>query len=308
MSLINGGSEESLIRELDRHISSALNRSGIFYRLFVRIKDERSIINKDIVKGYSSSTDRKRGLQDLYGIRITVYFADDEILAQEVVRSLYKQLDDSSQIDIHPTDHFGVRRCNLIFELPEPIKNMSSLLRRYPFINPTFEVQFRTVLSEGWHEVDHDLRYKCKDDWAGQDDMSRALNGLAATLETCDWASIKMFDDLAWRHYKDKRWAASFRMKYRVRLQDASIKMALLDLLSARVDVARELFRCKRGEVLNKLWINEDTLPVTLQNLLFISNRYKNVSSEVVDLEPNVVSDWLDRFVGPFQPESARCK
>ncbi|MBK7959276.1 MAG: hypothetical protein IPK03_14995 [Bacteroidetes bacterium] len=27
-------------------------------------------------------------------------------------------------------------------------------------VDSTFEVQLRTILSEGWHEIDHDLRYK----------------------------------------------------------------------------------------------------------------------------------------------------
>jgi ppGpp synthetase/RelA/SpoT-type nucleotidyltranferase len=36
---------------------------------------------------------------------------------------------------------------------------------QYDLVDNTFEIQFRTTLSEGWHEVDHLMRYKCKPDW-----------------------------------------------------------------------------------------------------------------------------------------------
>ena len=45
-------------------------------------------------------------------------------------------------------------------------------------IEPTFKIQIRTVFSEGWHEVEHDLRYKCKDDWEGCELYSHTLNGI----------------------------------------------------------------------------------------------------------------------------------
>lgn len=48
----------------------------------------------------------------------------------------------------------------------------------YALTDATYEIQFRTTLSEGWHEIDHALRYKCKTDWDKHEDEERAFNGI----------------------------------------------------------------------------------------------------------------------------------
>ncbi|WP_202796549.1 hypothetical protein, partial [Thermophagus xiamenensis] len=63
-------------------------------------------------------------------------------------------------------------------------------------IDNTFEVQLRTILSEGWHEVDHSLRYKCKDDWKDYPDQERLLNGIYAALETNDSTLKSLFREI----------------------------------------------------------------------------------------------------------------
>ncbi len=89
---------------------------------------------------------------------------------------------------------FSAVRYNIIYELPLELLNGE---RNFPgashLIDSTFELQIRSILSEGWHEVEHDLRYKAKQDWIGNDVESRKLNGIYATLETSEWTMIKNF-------------------------------------------------------------------------------------------------------------------
>lgn len=82
------------------------------------------------------------------------------------------------------TDQFTVNRHNLVFKVPDVYSNEIGIAIRNRPIDTTFELQLRSILSEGWHEVDHDLRYKSKSNWINQGDLSRALNGIMATLET----------------------------------------------------------------------------------------------------------------------------
>jgi ppGpp synthetase/RelA/SpoT-type nucleotidyltranferase len=90
----------------------------------------------------------------------------------------------SSTVDLPKTDQFAVTRHNLIFKIPElHLEDTKKAIGNAP-IDETFEIQLRSILSEGWHEVEHDLRYKSKKNWETQDDLSRALNGIIATIET----------------------------------------------------------------------------------------------------------------------------
>ena len=71
-------------------------------------------------------------------------------------------------------------------------------------IDATFEVQLRTISFEGWHEIEHDMRYKSPygdDFW--REDLSRTLNSVLANLELCDWTTLNVFEKLA-DYLKDK--------------------------------------------------------------------------------------------------------
>lgn len=68
---------------------------------------------------------------------------------------------------------FMPTRLNLIFrmddfcsrELVNVLKDIDGI--DSSLIDCTYEIQLRTVLSEGWHEVEHDLRYKCRTENGG---------------------------------------------------------------------------------------------------------------------------------------------
>lgn len=291
--MFNGSSgEEALLKSLEAAIAPSLLSAGLLFRLFGRVKTIDSIKRKDKLKGYSGS-DRK--MQDLFGIRIVLYFSDDEDIASSIITDKFQQISSASQVDSPAENHFGVRRNNFILQLPDDIVKASRVLADHSFIDPTFEVQLRTVLSEGWHEIDHDLRYKCKADWDGHTDLGRGLNGLAATLETCDWAATQMFDELAWRHYRASRWQACFRTKFRLRFQDGDLTTDMCDALSNDVESAKALFRTSRSDVIAVFWRAKVPIPVTLMNALMIANRVTKASQRLYELEPSPIRDWLDQ-------------
>lgn len=102
------------------------------------------------------------------------------------------------------TDKFKPLRINYVCELPDKIERLfDDKIWAYP-IDKSFEIQIRTIFSEGWHEIEHDFRYKCQEEWGKNDDLSRTLNGILATLDNCDWAIASLFSQMAYRHYKAK--------------------------------------------------------------------------------------------------------
>ncbi|EEV5679197.1 RelA/SpoT domain-containing protein, partial [Escherichia coli] len=206
------GNELRIIQSLQKDIEDELNRIGLLYRFFSRTKSESSIIKKYEKEPNKYSEDGKK-IQDLFGVRIILYFPDDLFIAQKTLEKLFEI--ESKTVDETTANLFAATRCNYVFKLPEVLSNDSVLLKKYSYIDTTFEVQFRTILSEGWHEVEHDLRYKCKEDWVEHNDLSRALNGIYASLETSDWGIMKLFEDLAYRNYKSSAWSAMLRNKLR---------------------------------------------------------------------------------------------
>lgn len=233
-------SDESILNQIIRDIDINLSRIGIIFRIFGRVKTKQSVEKKLKLKGEEYRQENKK-LQDIFGIRIALYFSDDVDIAQEVVKSIFEF--HSKSVDTPAKDIFGPTRCNAIYRLPEDLSSQSHLIRSNKMIDSSFEVQYRTILSEGWHEVEHDLRYKCKSDWDDNNDLSRSLNGIMATLETCDWSMIKMFDELARRHYKAKSWDPMIRNKFRLRFQSTGIPTVMSDTLSTTDGLAKAIFR-----------------------------------------------------------------
>ncbi|MFV0581334.1 MAG: hypothetical protein ACK5N4_04745 [Parabacteroides gordonii] len=63
--------------------------------------------------------------------------------------------------------NFNPERINMVCRLQnEQLKEFNTWKNRYnesfKRIDSTFEIQVRTTLSEGWHEIEHNMRYKCK--------------------------------------------------------------------------------------------------------------------------------------------------
>lgn len=289
-----GAAEDRIAREVGRTIETALNRLGILGRVFFRTKSAASIMSK-LKKKAAEYEQSGRKMQDLFGVRVTVYFQDDSDIAQELVKTLFEF--EGASVSAPSGEIFGPTRCNLVFRLPRELADQSTVLRTADLIDNTFEVQFRTVLSEGWHEVEHDLRYKRKADWAKHADLSRALNGVVATLESCDWTMVKIFDELAWRHYRAGSLGAMVQTKFRIRLSDVgTFDDAVRAILLSDKRLRKALFRSDRRSLLRKMMQLDGQLPLTAQNIVFLCNRFFIHNADLTACEPEPVAVLLDRF------------
>ncbi|EJL6629469.1 hypothetical protein O1D55_002821 [Vibrio cholerae] len=287
---MNDNYEQVLVKNLQTQIEGELDRLGLLFRVFSRAKSINSIKNKIASKGegYYSVTGKK--IQDLFGIRIVLYFPDDIYIARQALEKLYKL--NSEEVDPHQTSSFEAIRCNFVFELPKDIIQDSQVLRSNKLVDTTFEVQLRTILSEGWHEVEHDLRYKCQADWSKHSDLSRALNGIYASLETSDWGMMRLFEDLTYRHYKAKEWAPMLRNKFRLRTGN-ELKQNLEDIIN-QDDIGKRLYRLDRQALLLKILKNNIRTPLTINTLIYIANYYYLRDERISDITPSALKRILD--------------
>ncbi|WP_172380923.1 RelA/SpoT domain-containing protein [Vibrio sp. Vb339] len=286
--------ELRIIQQLQTRIENQLHRVGLLFRVFARCKTDDSITKKidGRTPGYYSEDGKK--IQDLFGVRIALYFPDDLKIAQKALESIFTL--DSQQVDNHDSSLFSATRCNFVFQLPQELVEESHILRTNPLVDSTFEVQFRTVLSEGWHEVEHDLRYKCADDWDQHDDLSRALNGIYASLETSEWAMTRLFEDLAYRHYKSSEWAPMIRNKFRLRAGN-ELNQQLEQTITDTEGLGKKIYRLNRSKLLTAILKYDINLPINIDNLVYICNYFFIRSAEVNDVTPPIVKLTLDQLV-----------
>jgi ppGpp synthetase/RelA/SpoT-type nucleotidyltranferase len=275
---------------LVQEIESAISKHGLMFRIFFREKTHASLrakILKDPAK-YSGS----KKIQDVVGIRIALYFLDDVKVASNILESKFIYLAEDSQIDELEHESFKANRCNLMFKLPEAFDLSSLVGEEYQhLVDNTFEVQFRTILSEGWHEIDHDLRYKCKEDWAELNTENRALNGVYATLETSEWTMLKLFEDIAYKHYKNKNWRAMLQNKFRLRLVPSPKDDEVLDLLSSVPDLAKCIYRYDRSRLFACI-SSRFPLPMTLSTIVYIINLDEIRDPDVLGITPDAIVRW----------------
>lgn len=278
--------------EIRREIEDLLQRSGILFRAFGRGKSSGSISSK-ISNSPNKYTVGGKLIQDVIGIRVALYFSEDTAIVEKLLNNRYALEKDASTIDHLDSDQFAVTRHNLIFKVtPEIEERMRRMINIRP-IDTTFEVQLRSILSEGWHEVDHDLRYKCKENWRGQADLDRALNGILATLETSEWSMKKIFDDLAYRHYKSKNWCAMLHNKFRLRA-NPELSESVLKILSDNNDLAKEILRIGRSEVILALSKSTPKIPVNLDNIFYIANYIGPKDAIALSSSPTILLEALN--------------
>lgn len=285
-------SEIRIAKHLQEIIESELSRLGLLCRVFSRAKSDHSLMKKlEREPGKYSSTGKK--IQDMFGVRVALYFLDDQKIAIETLKKKFIYDETSSTIDAPTGSSFSATRCNLIFKLPEDLADSSAIFTRHDCLDKTFEVQIRTILSEGWHEVEHDLRYKCKEDWEDHTDLDRALNGIYASLETSDWSMLKVLEDLAYRHYKSSEWTQMLRAKFRLRSSGA-INQDINSALNEDPSIGKSLYRIDRTKLMEKLSNNKITLPITPDNIVYLCNFFFVKSPKLTAITPPPILDIFE--------------
>ena len=286
---------QTITNKLESQIYQHLNQCGLMFRLFSRVKTISSLHHKMQIKGdnYRSG---KSLIQDMLGIRIVLYFQDDvDALAffyscGEVV---------NSSIDEFDTSTFRPQRLNLTCNLPAEFVDefRQSLPEEFaPYIDNTYEMQIRTIFSEGWHEVEHDLRYKCKEDWEGCESYSRILNGVIATLETAEWNMKALFDQMARINFQNKNYRAMLRNKMHLRIKGVGLSENINKYLLNNPHVAESILNTDRFVIILTLLNHQNASELTYDNLLFLINRIEMNNPELRNMESENTRKMLDVF------------
>lgn len=288
-----------VLKEVVSDLESVLDKSGIMYHIFSRTKSEMSIKKKLEKKAEKYRVEGKK-MQDLLALRITLYFTDDVEMVYDYLRN--QPNFDSESVDANEVDKFCPKRLNLVMHVPEKHRQDMQVAinsTEYPdLIDDTYEVQIRTILSEGWHEVEHDLRYKCKEDWDNHLEESRLLNGIYATLESSEWSMLTLFDRLSYSQYKEKAWDSMLRNKMRLRFADNGMSPEVKEKFSSDNKLAKKLFRVKRSKVLKLVMEKKFSYPLTYDTVVFLLNRVGVKNKDLATLEIPVLKEDLDLMFG----------
>ena len=286
----------TITNKLESQMFQHLNQCGLMFRLFSRVKTISSLHHKMQIKGDSYRAGKSL-IQDMIGLRIVLYFQDDvDVLAffyscGEVVKSSIDEFDSST---------FRPQRLNLTCNLPaELVEDFRKSLPEElaPYIDNTYEIQIRTIFSEGWHEVEHDLRYKCKEDWEGCESYSRVLNGVIATLETAEWSMKSLFDQMARVNYQNKNYRAMLRNKMHLRIKGEDFSENINDFLLRNPQVAEGVLNTDRFVIILTLLNHQKSIELTYDNLLFLINRIEMNNQELRDMESESTKTMLDNFL-----------
>ena len=284
---------EKISAQITSDITDSLTRSGLMFRIFSRVKADYSV-NKKIKSKYAGT---KSKLQDMIGIRIVVYFQDDvDVLALyysvgDVVKKAIDELDSST---------FCPQRLNITSRIPsEMVDDFVSALPEdiRDYIDTTYEIQIRTVFSEGWHEVEHDLRYKCKKDWEGCEPHSRALNGIIATLESAEWNMKGIFADLARQNFAHSNYTAMLRNKFHLRFTSPALSETLDNYLKENRHLAEAALNADRLIVVYTMLTHKADFDLTFDNLFYLINRIEMMDPDVMAMEPEDTRLMLDTFL-----------
>lgn len=264
---------EHIIKEIENRLKDNLSHCGFMFHIFSRVKSTESI-NIKLSKKAELYRQEGKKMQDLLALRITLYFSDDVEIVHQYLKSMPNFLDES--VDTAEVDRFCPKRLNLILRVPEKFKqemNLAISQTEYKdLIDDTYEIQIRTILSEGWHEVEHDLRYKCKEEWEDFNEESRLLNGIYATLESAEWSMLTLFARLAYSHYKKENWNCMMRNKMRIRFADKSLSEETINYLNENKAVAKSLFRVNRSNVMKLMMEKGFRFPLTYDTMLHLLN------------------------------------
>ncbi|MCM1159151.1 MAG: RelA/SpoT domain-containing protein [Bacteroidales bacterium] len=277
-------------REIEKIICKKLDKCGMMYRIFSRTKKRESAKDKIEKKRKFYLNDGKK-MQDLVGVRIVLYFKDDIDICIDILKQIFDV--DNYEYDKPNAETFKPQRINYVFKMPESIMKISDDISNSCLIDNTFEVQIRTIFSEGWHEVEHDIRYKYLDEWNTVPDFSRELNGILAVLEICDRNIMSICEQLAYRKYKEREWDSMIRNKFRLRFAYQPLDSNLSEILSSNLKLAKELFRFDREKLI--YYLAENPMPRNCNNVVYVINEMQLHNEQIRLLTPSIIVEKCKR-------------
>lgn len=306
-----------IIKEITQDVEGCLQNGGIYYRLFARQKSGESIKRK-LEKKATEYRSKGKKMQDLIGIRLVFYFLEDVELVHQFFKEHFPGYEETSTTkdDIAKAEEqvfslngladkiFMPTRLNMIIRMNEQCTKWLKLALESEsevdtsLIDNTYEVQLRTVLSEGWHEVEHDLRYKTQDEswWDECDEEARMLNGIYATLETAERSMGQIFSTIAHKNYKGRAWSAMLRNHFKIRTMDNELSEGVLKAIEER-KLAKGIYRTDRSLLVKRMLALSNRYPLKLDNIVFFANRISDElnDGQLIELEPAPIKMLLDK-------------
>lgn len=323
------GTQSNIVDNLLEPLERYLQMAGIYYRAFARRKSSLSIKKKLEVK-QNNYIEQGKKMQDFVGIRLVFYFLDDVNIFHQKLQTLEgydvkNEANTSTDLEIiaklghHIAEDdtlkplqailpihdkvFMPQRLNIVMKMPDSVARLMEMelptdltSEQVNLIDSTYEVQLRTVLSEGWHEVEHDLRYKSlsEDWWDSCREESRQLNGIYASLEANEMALLRMIDGIAYKNYKGGSWDAMIRNHFRLRFNEIKLSENFQSLLDGNKEIAKQLLRIERAELINWIWSIPRRMPLTTNHIMCLANRKKLKCEEIYTNEPSAIKTDFD--------------
>jgi len=297
MSLVDNSSDFwDLSKDIHREVESILVKVGILCRVFSRGKGNISL-NKKLSTINSDGNPKYflggRHIQDVVGVRVVVYFSDDIPIVHELISNKLRLRSEDSVIDAPRGSEFTVTRYNLIFDISDKLVSGNGSLFEGRPIDKTFELQIRSVLSEGWHEVEHDLRYKNQGFWDESPELSRSLDGILATLETSEWCMGKVFDDLAYKHYKLSSIIPMLVLRLRLRVT-SDLDDRILDVMICDNKLIKSFLRMDRVRIIKA--ISRMRIPANLNNCVYIWNLLQVNDQRIIEATPPLIMEKFEEL------------
>lgn len=246
-------------------IEEKLKKAGFYYRIVYRVKEFDSIVEKLLYKEYrrAGGENEDKKMQDLVGIRILLYFADDLTICRNLLDTLFIEPGHWNTTETNESE-FKAMKINGIFRLPAYLSKTIVNPALSEYVDDTFEIQVRTNSFEGWHEIEHDLRYKGSAFGIGNEVLARKMNSILATLELCDDSVVKLLEDLGHQHYKDKKWTDMIRCHYRLKMTNEPLLDEIKQIYDEDNELAKLFFKFDRKKAIEHFWKNTSDRAILL--------------------------------------------
>ena len=286
-------------QDLKRIISDRLEQCGLYFRVFSRTKTAASMARKFDLKEYGE--DHK--LQDLVGVRINVYFDDDVEICRNIMEHTFEVIEWSTST--RTEDEFKPIKLNGVFRLPEYLRAKISPETWDMYIDNTFEIQLKTMFFEGWHEIEHDMRYKEEELWKDNPGFLRFFNSILATLELCDKSMVSLFEDLGHELYKNGNWTDMIRSHFRLKMGDAPLYPEVERLLTEdqqkTVDsIAKRIYKTSKSTLIDLLLRRGRRVPINVNTIIALLNDglFHDERLQALMQEMDVYNDGREESVG----------
>ena len=157
---------------------------SIIEKVTARVKSKKSIINKmkkkNIKYTYTSLIDN---ISDIAGVRITCPVQDDIFFVKQIIEMIPNLKIIKEKDYINNPKKSGYSAYHLIVETPVTINGETVVMK--------VEIQIRTIAMDFWAEMEHDIRYKSKNNMSLFD--SKKLTWYAKVLEKLQGKIVKIY-------------------------------------------------------------------------------------------------------------------